>query len=1166
VSVKDTFFKFFSSFPSAAGGGDWRSHSSPEGFDLPAVSSLPISQVPTALAPVFLVSIYRVVFNSMSMKGKGKVSRKNDPIVIGSFRQPEVAPVECGEKEENVGRKNPARTNRGAILAASGACSSREPYIHVQPARPSVKLANMLTDYANAVTAMSECETSVTTSVTSQASRSRSQKRNARHKAKRMRSASPGSSDTASQNDDEPALFDANLAQQEDPVLNDEPPGVGATSVQVPVAQSALQPAQQPVAQQTDQPAVAQDAHPAAKRTRIDKGTVAYVEQLRLLYGYTPGVVLRDGNCLYSAMSRLVYAEELPNQSQRMREDIVRYAQQRTDLHALIEAVDSVPFDEWIARTLTDGVWGSFMHVLLAEELFDMRILIFMVGKALTPLAWDETAYTAIKYRPVKALLFDEATRHYSPLGRPGEDVAVPLTGSQTLAMARSTFWQEQVEVIQETPEVVQLFDTHLQLDSMGPCRAPASAQPQSHGHTPGQPAVTGRQSFPPNGWRAGPSGREEDRGHMAARGQAPPSVAAKPTHPLRSGPPEPVGAGGSRQGYQVECAPWETVFNPQTSVRTTTALFQPATVTNQPVQPTAPALPGSLAPLTNLAWPHWLEDFMAFQSAPAVFPPPLGSRLRAVGRPLQQGDVVVLPSLADAPSPRAPQSWEALAACQLLLYAVRAFSESGVILQHKGLLWSPSAQATPSVWPLQTYLSAMSSWFVTYDESARETGPAVATLVPDIYGAAQPATFSRPPSLAYCELGPTVQDSTHLVQFADNLGVKHTMSKSAGPVKARRLEPLSVLAGLQRLQQLTGRAGMFVANYTASVLLSGAIECWSATQRGLYPVNAYPVVPFADLHWYAHSEEGELGFRVLCFDWVHMREHHTPSLRLGHFLPVAMANTLTLGTLTTREHWLKGLEGVGLSYGALYHEEFSTQFVALVSKLRSAQIGYFFMPAFVESLVLATLASFHHRAMTINDPFTLPGSTELIHPRVVTVEQWPRYMCAELWHVLLNANAMHDMQFGRMAAEGPAPAPPSGFKAPSGRLTSDRSTEPPRTQQAAASAAAGKGKGKDQGRGKDKDKDKPKSKAGGAQAPCVPNLLYTYNLRKADCPDGGTCSMVHHTDIKGWHFSAAKRLVSMVNLDPALEQQLLDAMAKDKNKFPADGAKAKTGTQGSRK
>jgi hypothetical protein len=962
-----------------------------------------------------------------------------------------------------------------------------------------------------------------------------------------MRAASTPSTATASQDSVELALFPVDVVtpgdQAPDMQRSVPPPAL-------PRVQPASRPARASVSQATKRAKLAvTDSNNERQETVVN-----FLALLSSMYAYTPRQVPGDGNCTFAAISKVVFNDGSPQAARQRRDELAVYANQRQDMHALIELENNMTISEWIARTLADGEWGSPMHIVLAEELYDMRILLFITGATSGPQTWDDAAYAAIRHRPTRAVWFDPASNHYSPLARKGEEAAVCLSNSQLLAAARQGYWQARLQERQgSAAEIQQLFDAQLRIESATVAQDQSvTAQSAVGPQQPTQASVASDQLIYPGRAHvhAGCSG--EDCAHMDARGQAPLFAAQRPV----SLPSNVPGAGtGGLGNYYAHHAPAASSFDPQVSVRPVRAVFQPVAGNNQRSGSTTPAPPASFRPVEKLVWPHKLEHFSAFQSAPKPFPPQLCVRLRAVGRPLQPGDAVVLPSQGDGPALQTLWSWEALATCHLLLYKVRAFAVEGNLLQYEALLWSPLGQATPPVCPLHTCLSTPTSWFVTYDESPQAAAPPVSvTVAPSVFNVRQPEAASYPPQQAFAAMAPTTADSLHLMQFKDSIGLTHTYSKNTALAKAKRLEPLSVLAGPTRLQELTGRHGMFVANYTAPILLQGAAEWWRRAQRELYPQNnAFTAVPIMDLHWYRHSEEGELGFRTLCFEWADVQDGHTPCLRLGHFLPAETASMLPLGALTTGDHWVQALEGVGQTYGVLYHEEYARQFTALVSQLRLGPFRSLLSPAFVESLILRTLAAFHCCAMNIDSGCAFPGSSEIVYPREVQVTMWPAHMCSALWRVLSMANELDDMRFSKLAPKPQTFPPPSGFKAATGKAAA----EAPKAQQvahagAATTASTGKSKAKD---------------TAGGRAPCVNNLLFTYNLKAADCSKGpNSCSLVHHADIKGWNYHAAKKLVKAVNLEKTVEQQLLEAMAKDTAKFLNHGPKSKPGGQGRHK
>jgi hypothetical protein len=382
--------------------------------------------------------------------------------------------------------------------------------------------------------------------------------------------------------------------------------------------------------------------------------------------------VRRDGNCLPDALTVLTTGSYTPTQSSKLRAELVAYAHSRKDVHRFIHARSGKSFQDWIAHTLEDGSWFDHIHIMLMEELYEIRINVYLVGGSLMPLPCVDVApYQAIAHRPVRALLFDSSTHLYQPLlCREGVD-RLPRVHTQLLAAARRDLWRDYELPVTTLPTPPRPPTPTLALptpamDVSEPLYDPDVVVPRL-GHRPATLSTVFPEVVP------------DLRASSAPQSS---SSRQPPTAPDRQRP-----------------------------------LFTTADLAPLPVvpgrAPTAAALPGSI---DNLQYPHVLGQFANFQVTTSAMPVSL----------LQ----CVQPVLAAAAPPEAfllavhqcpglfPNDWAALAQCDIAAYQCVAEVDAGFILRLINCLWfgySGRGQAIAAPWPEYTVLSPRSPWYLQY-------------------------------------------------------------------------------------------------------------------------------------------------------------------------------------------------------------------------------------------------------------------------------------------------------------------------------------------------------------------------------------------------------------------------------------------------------------------
>jgi hypothetical protein len=162
------------------------------------------------------------------------------------------------------------------------------------------------------------------------------------------------------------------------------------------------------------------------------------VHQLR------PVPVPARGNCQFDSIAVLVFGRLARGFGGRVRKEIVEYAQERPYMWAGIAASFGKTIDEWVKYTLKNGNWGSHIHILIAEEVYDVRINVFLASGGAASVGSNEAEplYEAIAHRPVRSILFNEKTQHYEPLVPLSGATAVPCVGPERLLeIARRDAW-----------------------------------------------------------------------------------------------------------------------------------------------------------------------------------------------------------------------------------------------------------------------------------------------------------------------------------------------------------------------------------------------------------------------------------------------------------------------------------------------------------------------------------------------------------------------------------------------------------------------------------------------------------------------------------------------------------------------------------------------------
>jgi hypothetical protein len=414
----------------------------------------------------------------------------------------------------------------------------------------------------------------------------------------------------------------------------------------------------------------------AEQQLSMSSRRAAFLGRLETDLHLVPVPVRRDGNSLPDALAVLTTGIFSAEESSHMRVRLASYAHSREEVQAFIDARCDRPFPQWATDTLREDTWCSHVHILLAEEIFDVRINVYLADGELVPLPpGDTTPYQVIAHRPVRALLLDAATRHYQPL--------VPLTGAeriadvhtQLLATARRHLWRA--------------------------CCLPVDLQPRhaSHRDAPSGdtlvPPVTVPQ--PPDVTLPPLNQRPISRKLAAAIASAPELTAPLPVY-------TPTEA--DRQ------LPLYTADDLVPSVH--------AAVPSQP--------PADAPTVANLRYPHDAAQVVNFQRGTLLLPALLLQCFQLIVSPAPP-DAIVL-AVGRGPG-MFPSSWEALALCDLAAYQLIAETDAGITLRLIQSLWfghSGPGPARDAPWPVFTTLPSRSPWYLRYVPP-----PDLASMVPPI-------------------------------------------------------------------------------------------------------------------------------------------------------------------------------------------------------------------------------------------------------------------------------------------------------------------------------------------------------------------------------------------------------------------------------------------------
>jgi hypothetical protein len=180
------------------------------------------------------------------------------------------------------------------------------------------------------------------------------------------------------------------------------------------------------------------------KQQAVDAELEGVLQLLQRVHELRPIPVPCRGNCQFDTIAVHVFGRLARGFGGRVRKEIVNYAQERPYMWAGIAASFGKPMDEWVEYTLKNGNWGSHVHILIAEEVYDIRINVFLAsgGSASVGSNEAEPLYEVIAHRPVRSVLFNEKTQHYEPLVPLSGATAIPRVGPERLLeIARRDAW-----------------------------------------------------------------------------------------------------------------------------------------------------------------------------------------------------------------------------------------------------------------------------------------------------------------------------------------------------------------------------------------------------------------------------------------------------------------------------------------------------------------------------------------------------------------------------------------------------------------------------------------------------------------------------------------------------------------------------------------------------
>ena len=826
----------------------------------------------------------------------------------------------------------------------------------------------------------------------------------------------------------------------------------------------------------------------AAARAQREGKRRAMFDYMYQHHGLYLRTTARDGNCLYRAIMLGVFNDSSEQAVTALRVLIAHQVRVDTGLRARLNLEEVSELDDWLCETLTDGTYGSHAHLVVAEEVLDLPIRLFVVQGARVTLAVDDAGnYKAIPNRPVQHILFD-GDDHYSGLS---SLVQPPFLVSWTRALAD---WRNVTGDSMDYPTLS--FDRarpHEQRS--GPVGVECAMSVQS-ARAYVESAVTA--AFP--ALHPPPASFELRRlmgGRPSAASVQPvpslaaaPPVSAQPTEgrPFTRAPPAACSADHVRGAPAHSLAPSALPPSP--------ALHHTASLSDVSVDPrdVSVDVPGLVWPLQER---HW-ENFTLEQGMDGPIDPVRASCSLVRHAPLVPDTVLLAAGLPS--SPPAMASWETLPSFELAAYQVSARLTDGSLLV-RFLRAVRHAAPYPFQWPRFTTLRGAVPWFIRY----------------------------RPPP----PLTPAVtQSSDHGGSgcILDSFGAVFSTSRSQFATNINRVEPVAVLAKRDRVLQLCATKGNHAQNVCVLHLVPAAHELYCVEQLRLNPHNTRPSPPTLTLYWYSIMTVEDLGFMVFCFEFPSPHSV-TPGLSLVHFLPTAIAASLHAGTLTY-DHCLLALSGIGATYGVLYNPAYEIELEATVSAIRRLRLGEFFAAAYIESAILNCLHRMYRRTLPAerNTPFYADGDDRLWEPLLMSAEQWAGVIARSLLHVMRHLSDEGENAFRRISTRAPTPSP-IGTKAPPQPRppsalppTMSPDSMPSRAAHAASPFSA-------------------------AKPLCVADLLHHYT-GSAPCAAGTSCPSVHYAAIRYYPFPRAETTVRASPYPAPVQRSLLDKMKLDSVKF----------------
>jgi hypothetical protein len=164
--------------------------------------------------------------------------------------------------------------------------------------------------------------------------------------------------------------------------------------------------------------------------------------------GFNHPDVRRDGDCQPLTIARHVFGKATVGHANTVRAMIAEYADAHPLVQRSVAATEDMSYEEFRSSTVTQSTWLWHVHLMLAEEVWDMRFDVFQLrddGAVVLFLPGnDESHYEAIAHRPRRAVLFCDGN-HYRPLIHKGSDTPVTVPGSTALAAAREPYRRQLV-------------------------------------------------------------------------------------------------------------------------------------------------------------------------------------------------------------------------------------------------------------------------------------------------------------------------------------------------------------------------------------------------------------------------------------------------------------------------------------------------------------------------------------------------------------------------------------------------------------------------------------------------------------------------------------------------------------------------------------------------